>query len=149
MGLPLRHVRTVLRDCLEAAVCLAKAGVVHSDIKPDNIAFRACVIPSLPLGGVHSLLTPYAPVPRSTSDPSAPGVALVDFGSSSFVGCPTQHYVQSRYYRAPEVLLGLPFGPAIDVWSLGCLAAELHLGIPALPGASEYDQLRRITRAVG
>lgn len=77
------------------------------------------------------------------------GVALVDFGSSSYVGRPAQHYVQSRYYRAPEVLLGLPFGPAADVWSLGCLAAELRLGIPALPGASEYDQLRRITRAVG
>lgn len=44
-------------------------------------------------------------------------------------------------YRAPEIILGLPFCEAIDMWSLGCVIAELFLGWPLYPGASEYDQV--------
>lgn len=44
--------------------------------------------------------------------------------------------------RAPEIILGLPFCEAIDMWSLGCVVAELFLGWPLYPGASEYDQVR-------
>lgn len=43
--------------------------------------------------------------------------------------------------RAPEIILGLPFCEAIDMWSLGCVIAELFLGWPLYPGASEYDQV--------
>ena len=43
--------------------------------------------------------------------------------------------------RAPEVILGLPFNEAIDMWSLGCVIAELFLGWPLYPGSSEYDQV--------
>ena len=51
--------------------------------------------------------------------------------------------------RAPEVLLGLPYCESIDMWSLGCVLAELFLGWPLYPGASEYDQLRYITHTQG
>lgn len=51
--------------------------------------------------------------------------------------------------RAPEVLLGLPYCEAIDMWSLGCVLAELYLGWPLYPGASEYDQIRYITQTQG
>ena len=54
---------------------------------------------------------------------------VIDFGSASHVSkavCNT--YLQSRYYRAPEIILGLPFCEAIDMWSLGCVVAELFLG---------------------
>lgn len=44
-------------------------------------------------------------------------------------------------FRAPEIILGLPFCEAIDMWSLGCVIAELFLGWPLYPGASEYDQV--------
>lgn len=44
-------------------------------------------------------------------------------------------------YRAPEIILGLPFCEAIDMWSLGCVIAELFLGWPLYPGALEYDQV--------
>ena len=44
-------------------------------------------------------------------------------------------------FRAPEIILGLPFDEAIDMWSLGCVAAELFLGWPLYPGPSEYDQV--------
>ena len=46
------------------------------------------------------------------------------------------------HFRAPEILLGLPFCEAIDMWSLGCVIAELFLGWPLYPGSSEYDQVR-------
>ena len=55
---------------------------------------------------------------------------VIDFGSASHVSkavCNT--YLQSRYYRAPEIILGLPFCEAIDMWSLGCVVAELFLGM--------------------
>ena len=51
--------------------------------------------------------------------------------------------------RAPEVLLGLPYCESIDMWSLGCVLAELFLGWPLYPGACEYDQLRYITQTQG
>lgn len=70
-------------------------------------------------------------------------VKVIDFGSASHVSktvCNT--YLQSRYYRAPEIILGLPFCEAIDMWSLGCVVAELFLGWPLYPGSSEFDQIR-------
>lgn len=45
--------------------------------------------------------------------------------------------------------MGLPYDSAIDMWSLGCIAAELFLGIPIFPGNSEYDQLSKIFEILG
>lgn len=53
------------------------------------------------------------------------------------------------FNRAPEIILGLPFCEAIDMWSLGCVIAELFLGWPLYPGASEYDQVRAHDRCGG
>lgn len=50
-------------------------------------------------------------------------------------------FVFSLLHRAPEIILGLPFCEAIDMWSLGCVIAELFLGWPLYPGALEYDQV--------
>lgn len=52
-------------------------------------------------------------------------------------------------FRAPEIILGLPFCEAIDMWSLGCVVAELFLGWPLYPGSSEYDQIRNISQTQG
>lgn len=57
--------------------------------------------------------------------------------------------MQSRFYRSPEVLLGHPYTTAIDMWSLGCVAAELFLGLPLFPGACEYDLLLFIKEKLG
>lgn len=78
-----------------------------------------------------------------------PRVKMIDFGSACFEGQTIYSYIQSRFYRAPEVLLGLPYGPPIDVWSLGCVAAELFLGLPLFPGVSEFNQVARIVEALG
>jgi serine/threonine protein kinase len=53
---------------------------------------------------------------------------VIDLGSSCFITDHLSSYVQSRSYRAPEVILGLPYGQKIDIWSLGCILAELATG---------------------
>lgn len=53
---------------------------------------------------------------------------MIDLGSSCFITDHLSSYVQSRSYRAPEVILGLPYGQKIDIWSLGCILAELATG---------------------
>lgn len=77
---------------------------------------------------------------------------VIDFGSASIfseVRYVKEPYIQSRFYRAPEILLGLPFCEKVDVWSLGCVMAELHLGWPLYPGNNEYDQVRYICETQG
>ena len=76
-------------------------------------------------------------------------IKLIDFGSACFEGQTAHTYIQSRFYRSPEVLIGLPYDSAIDMWSLGCVAAELFLGLPILPGVHEHDQLGRICEMIG
>ena len=51
--------------------------------------------------------------------------------------------------RAPEIILGQPFDESIDMWSLGCVLAELYLGWPLFPGTSEYDQIKYICEMLG
>ena len=48
-------------------------------------------------------------------------------------------YIQSRFYRAPEIILGVPYTTAIDMWSFGAIIAELFTGFPLFPGESEFE----------
>ena len=59
-------------------------------------------------------------------------------------------YVQSRWYRAPEVLLGAQVEKeTLDCWSVGCVVAEVAVGVPIMPGESEYNQIARMCRLLG
>ena len=58
-------------------------------------------------------------------------------------------YIQSRFYRSPEVLLGLGYSPAIDIWSLGCILVELHTGRPLFDGRDEQSQVVRHIELLG
>ncbi|XP_048872186.1 homeodomain-interacting protein kinase 1 isoform X8 [Brienomyrus brachyistius] len=123
--LPLKSIRPVLQQVATALTKLKSLGLIHADLKPENIML------------VDPVRQPFR-------------VKVIDFGSASYVSkavCST--YLQSRYYRAPEIILGLPFCEAIDMWSLGCVIAELFLGWPLYPGASEYDQIRYISQTQG
>jgi serine/threonine protein kinase len=55
-------------------------------------------------------------------------IKVIDLGSSCFLTDNLILYVQSRSYRAPEIILGLPYDQKIDIWSLGCIFAELYTG---------------------
>jgi serine/threonine protein kinase len=115
--LPLRCIRPIVQQVLVALSKLKKLVLIHADLKPENIML------------VDPQRQPYK-------------VKVIDFGSASHVSkAVPSTYLQSRYYRAPEILLGLPFCEAIDMWSLGCVIAELFLGWPLYPGSSEYDQV--------
>ena len=75
-------------------------------------------------------------VPGSTTK-----VRVIDFGSACKVGQKHFDYIQSRFYRAPEVILGMKYGPPIDMWSLACIVAEFIGDKPLFAGATEQQQL--------
>lgn len=107
---------------LESLVVLRRAGIIHCDLKPENV---------LLVNGTSA------------------ACRVIDFGSACFEGRTVYSYIQSRFYRSPEVILGHPYNSLIDVWSLGCIAVELFLGLPLFPGSSDYDMLRRIDAYTG
>ncbi|CAF0726304.1 unnamed protein product [Didymodactylos carnosus] len=74
---------------------------------------------------------------------------MIDFGSSCFEHQRVYTYIQSRFYRAPEVILGAKYGMPIDMWSLGCILSELLTGMPLFPGEDESDQLSCIMEIIG
>lgn len=101
---------------------LSDMNICHCDLKPENILLQ----------NLHS-----------------PAIKLIDFGSACYGHRTVHSYIQSRFYRSPEVLMGMPYGVAIDVWSMGTIVAELFLGLPLFPGESEYNQLARIITTRG
>lgn len=68
-----------------------------------------------------------------------PDIQIIDWGSGAFVGHTLYTYIQSRYYRAPEVILNLPYSLPIDTWSMACVYIELFTGQPIFPGENEAD----------
>ncbi|KAH8969598.1 hypothetical protein BDL97_02G041900 [Sphagnum fallax] len=113
-GISLNLVRIFLKQLLKALTLLHDAHVIHCDLKPENILL--------------------------TSNQSA-NIKLIDFGSACMEHNTVYTYIQSRFYRSPEVLLGHTYTTAIDMWSLGCVAAELFLGLPLFPAQCAYDLL--------
>lgn len=74
---------------------------------------------------------------------------VIDFGSSCFENEKVYTYIQSRFYRSPEVILGMTYGMPIDMWSVGCILAELLTGVPIFPGENEQEQLACIMEVFG
>ncbi|ELP90606.1 hypothetical protein EIN_021150 [Entamoeba invadens IP1] len=120
-GLKLRLAVLILKQVGESLDVLYNNNIAHCDLKPENILL----------------------VDNTTN------IRLIDFGSSCFENSTLYTYIQSRHYRSPEVILGIKYNSAIDMWSFGCIAAELILGIPIFPGSSEYNQLERIIKMLG
>jgi dual specificity protein kinase YAK1 len=98
---------------LDALIVLRDASIIHCDLKPENILLA----------------------PPAASGGALGQLKLIDFGSACFETRTVYSYIQSRFYRSPEVLLGLSYSASIDMWSFGCVAAELFLGLPLFPGA--------------
>uniref|UniRef100_A0A8C4QRW6 Cyclin-dependent kinase-like 1 (CDC2-related kinase) n=1 Tax=Eptatretus burgeri TaxID=7764 RepID=A0A8C4QRW6_EPTBU len=80
-------------------------------------------------------------------------IKLCDFGFARILTRPGDNYteyVATRWYRAPELLVGdAQYGPPVDVWAIGCVFAEMLSGQALWPGCSELDQLHLITRTLG
>ncbi|CUG84967.1 serine-threonine protein kinase, putative [Bodo saltans] len=100
-----------------------KPPIIHCDLKPENVLLR---------------------------DQHRSGIRVIDFGSACYYSAVPRHkYIQSRFYRSPEVILELPYNTAIDRWSLGCMLVELHVGTALFPGKTEIDQLVNFTQLLG
>ena len=154
-GLPLAEIRSIAKGMFAALARIHAAGVVHGDVKPENIMFARRAGVGAGVDAASGLSVPSVVVERSsTSTSTAPSVKLIDLGSAFMdevrdVNYMYNFYIQSRYYRAPEVSLGLPYGTSIDMWSSGCVLAELFVGIPIFPGSCELDLWQRIVQLIG
>jgi len=121
-GLNMKLVKLLTRQLLEAMSELKGFQMIHCDLKPENILL---------------------------CQPDKPDIKVIDFGSACFTRQTIYTYIQSRFYRSPEVILGLHYTEAIDMWSLGCIVGELFLGLPMFPGISEFNQLWKIVDMIG
>ena len=113
-GFSLALVRKFAHSILQCMDSLYRNRIIHCDLKPENILLK---------------------------QPGRSGIKVIDFGSSCYEYQRVYTYIQSRFYRAPEVILGGKYGMAIDMWSFGCILAELLTGYPLFPGEDEGDQL--------
>ncbi|KAM0675827.1 dual specificity protein kinase yak1 [Gurleya vavrai] len=101
---------------------LRKMNMVHCDIKPENILI---------------------------SDLENLQIKIIDFGNAYEDDNQGNFYIQSRFYRAPEVILGVYYGSGIDIWSFGCMLYELFIGYALFPGKNNEDQICRINYCLG
>jgi len=123
-SMPMLYVKLYTFQLLRALGYIHALGICHRDIKPQNLLL----------------------------DPALGILKLCDFGSAKLLvtGEPNVSYICSRYYRAPELVFGATnYTTAIDVWSAGCVLAELLLGQPLFPGESGVDQLVEIIKVLG
>ncbi|KAL1142389.1 hypothetical protein V6Z11_A11G094100 [Gossypium hirsutum] len=122
---PILHVQLYIYQICRALNYLHHVvGVCHRDIKPQNLLVN----------------------------PHTHQLKICDFGSAKMLvpGEPNISYICSRYYRAPELIFGATvYSTAIDMWSVGCVMAELLLGHPLFPGESGVDQLVEIIKILG
>ncbi|CAM0875116.1 unnamed protein product [Alopecurus aequalis] len=116
------RLQSIAIQCLESLQFLHGLGLIHCDLKPENILVKSY---------------------------SRCEIKVIDLGSSCFETDHLCSYVQSRSYRAPEVILGLPYDKKIDVWSLGCILAELCTGNVLFQNDSPATLLARVMGIIG
>jgi glycogen synthase kinase 3 beta len=122
--MPILYVKLYAYQLCRSLAYIHSLGICHRDIKPQNLLI----------------------------DHERGILKLCDFGSAKILksGEPNVSYICSRYYRAPELIFGATFyTTTIDVWSMGCVMAELMLGQPLFPGESGVDQLVEIIKVLG
>lgn len=121
-GFSLKLIRRFAKQLLSSLVLLKSHKVIHCDLKPENVLL---------------------------AHPTHSEIKVIDFGSSCLENEKVYTYIQSRFYRSPEVILGMQYGMPIDMWSLGCILAELLTGYPIFPGENEQEQLACIMEVFG
>mmetsp|Transcript_13259 Transcript_13259/g.20747 ORF Transcript_13259/g.20747 Transcript_13259/m.20747 type:complete len:394 (+) Transcript_13259:3939-5120(+) len=121
-GVSQNLIRRFAIQILQALKYQMDHSLVHCDLKPENILLK---------------------------QQNKSGIKIIDYGSSCFIGQRIYTYIQSRFYRAPEIILGIPYTMAIDMWSFGAIISELFTGFPLFPGESEAEQLAYIMELYG
>jgi len=126
------HKQYLLYQSFKALMYMHSAELVHRDMKPSNLLLNSeCLMKVADFGLARSLLH------GEVADGSTSSPVLTD-------------YVATRWYRAPEILLGSTrYGKAVDMWSLGCIFGEMLGGKPVFQGSSTLNQLEKICEVVG
>jgi serine/threonine protein kinase len=122
--LPISYARSYMWQICRSVAYIHSKGIAHRDIKPQNLLLN----------------------------PKSHQVKLCDFGSAKRLvsGEPNVSYICSRYYRAPELVFeATEYTCSIDIWSVGCVMAEMLLGNPIFPGETGVDQLIEIIKVLG
>ena len=122
-GFSQNFIKKIAKQLLVCLKSLKNHQIIHCDLKPENILLK--------------------------KNQKKGEIKVIDFGSSCFYTEKVHSYIQSRFYRAPEIILGISYNEAIDIWSLGCIISELSLGYPLFPGESETEQLLCIMEVKG
>ena len=138
------HVRFFLWKLIAACKWMHSAGVVHRDLKPSNLLVNSeCDLRVCDFGLARGL--------RSEKGTSAMDEAADDQDSlASPVEATMTEYVVTRWYRAPEILLGSQqYTAAVDMWSVGCIFAEMISRKPLFPGDNSLDQVCKIMKVLG
>uniref|UniRef100_A0A4W5L520 Mitogen-activated protein kinase 15 n=1 Tax=Hucho hucho TaxID=62062 RepID=A0A4W5L520_9TELE len=122
------HKRYVMHQLLKATKYLHSGNVIHRDQKPSNILLDTdCFVKLCDFGLARSLCQ----IQEDAGNP-----ALTE-------------YVATRWYRAPEILLGSSrYTKGVDMWSIGCILGEMLLGQPLFPGTSTINQIEKIMSAI-
>lgn len=120
--MPLQTIQMIARQTAESLAFVHSKNIIHSDIKPENILFMNR---------------------RRNS------IKLIDFGCSCSAGNTIYTYIQSRFYRAPEVVLENPYSIEIDIWSYGCLLCELNTGKALFEACNEEELIEMIISLIG
>uniref|UniRef100_A0A3P9M3B6 Protein kinase domain-containing protein n=1 Tax=Oryzias latipes TaxID=8090 RepID=A0A3P9M3B6_ORYLA len=120
---PLTYVRAIAQQMFQALKALKSIGVVHCDIKLDNIMF---------------------------ADKKSLKFKLIDFGLAvETKELPTGTEIQVTRFRAPEVILGLPLDESVDMWALGIVLACVYFGNYPYPSRTEYETIRAMVQIFG
>ncbi|XP_077420597.1 homeodomain-interacting protein kinase 3-like [Vanacampus margaritifer] len=123
--LQLKEIRPVIHQLADMLDHLKVSQIIHADLNMENVML------------VNQVQQPYK-------------IKVIDFGLAAQVSTVKQGaLIQTLPYRSPEVLLGAPFTEAIDIWSVGCIAAFLYTGALLYPGKTEYDMVRYIVETQG
>ena len=118
----LPRIQTIAKQVLNSLKYIHSLHLIHCDLKPENILLKSI---------------------------SKAEVKIIDFGSSNFIYDASSSYIQSRAYRAPEVIMGCNYDYKIDIWSLGCILAELYSKTVLFQSDSVHSLLARVIGIIG
>jgi protein kinase len=154
---PEARVRHVMFQLAHALSHTHASGFLHRDLKPENVLMDEaggdiCKLADYGLAREPPGAGAAASYARAAAAGAAPGSAAAAAASASAAAAarPLTGYVSTRWYRAPELLLGDPaYGAAADVWAFACILAELVTARPLFAGSSDGDQLFKISSVLG